>query len=276
METENSRRPNQIDKKKQLRRRLLIGAGVLGAGLGGYGLYKLGHINGQIKANKNLEDSFDKVRKSASKLDKYDDLSSNISMDSSSVERSAKRVAESISDISLGKRFSDSTEESRESIEKRKRRNRIIRNSLIGIGALGGAAALGYGIYNRNKKLKGMKSGIDSFRDSAYDAYNRSGSIGRDLENIRSDVSSIKNNISRVDSSSDYLGDTLHRYQTERNRDWNKMDILNTKLKDKERHNSFLSDELNKSENRYNNLWKIFKSGQKYDQYHDYWPDVND
>ena len=113
METANSRRPNQIDKKKQLRRRLLIGAGVLGAGLGGYGLYKLGHINGQIKANKNLEDSFDKVRKSASKLDKYADLSSNISMDSSSVERSAKRVAESISDISLGKRFSDSTEESK-------------------------------------------------------------------------------------------------------------------------------------------------------------------
>ena len=274
METANSRRPNQIDKKKQLRRRLLIGAGVLGAGLGGYGLYKLGHINGQIKANKNLEDSFDKVRKSASKLDKYADLSSNISMDSSSVERSAKRVAESISDISLGKRFSDSTE-SRESIEKRKRRNRIIRNSLIGIGALGGAAALGYGIYNRNKKLKGMKSGIDSFRDSAYDAYNRSDSIGKDLGKIGSDVSSIKNNISRIDSSSDYIEDKLQTYQKERNRDWNKMDILNTQLKDRERHNSFLSDELNKSENRYKNLWGIFKSGQRYDPKHDYQPDID-
>ena len=199
METANSRRPNQIDKKKQLRRRLLIGAGVLGAGLGGYGLYKLGHINGQIKANKNLEDSFDKVRKSASKLDKYADLSNDISIDASLAGRTAKRVADSISDISLGKRFSDSTE-SRESIEKKKRRNRIIRNSLIGIGALGGAAALGYGIYNRSKKLKGLKSGVDSFRDSAYDVYNRSDSIGKDLGKIGSDVSSIKNNISRVDS----------------------------------------------------------------------------
>ena len=235
----------------------------------------MGHINGQIKANKNLEDSFDKVRKSASKLDKYADLSSNISMDASSVERSAKRVAESISDISLGKRFSDSTEESRESIEKRKRRNRIIRNSLIGIGALGGAAALGYGIYNRSKKLKGLKSGVDSFRDSAYDMYNRSDSIGKDLGKIGSDVSSIKNNISRVDSSSDYIEDTLHRYQTERNRDWNKMDILNTKLKDRERHNSFLSHELNNSERKYKNLWGIFKSGQKYDPNHDYGPDLD-
>lgn len=274
MDTVNGRDPNQIDKKKQLRRRLLIGAGVLGAGLGGYGLYKLGHINGQIKANKNLEDSFDKVRKSASKLDKYADLSNDISIDASLAGRTAKRVADSISDISLGKRFSDSTE-SRESIEKKKRRNRIIRNSLIGIGALGGAAALGYGIYNRSKKLKGLKSGVDSFRDSAYDVYNRSDSIGKDLGKIGSDVSSIKNNISRVDSSSDYIEDTLHRYQTERNRDWNKMDILNTKLKDRERHNSFLSDELNKSENRYKNLWGIFKSGQKYDPKHDYQPDID-
>lgn len=234
----------------------------------------MGHINGQIKANNNLKDAFDNVRKSASNLDKYADLSNDISIDLSLAGRTVKRTADSISDISLGKRFSDSTE-SRESIEKRKRRNRIIRNSLIGIGALGGAAALGYGIYNRNKKLKGMKSGIDSFRDSAYDAYNRSDSIGKDLGKIGSDVSSIKNNISRIDSSSDYIEDKLQTYQKERNRDWNKMDILNTQLKDRERHNSFLSDELNKSENRYKNLWGIFKSGQRYDPKHDYQPDID-
>lgn len=78
-------------KRKQLRKRLLIGAGVLGAaGLGGYGLYKLGHINGQIKANKNLEDAFDKVRESSKNLEKYSDLASKISTDSSIAGGEAK------------------------------------------------------------------------------------------------------------------------------------------------------------------------------------------
>lgn len=81
MERDNSQRDL---KRKQLRKKILIGAGVLGAaGLGGYGLYKLGHINGQIKANRNLEDAFDKVRESSKNLEKYSDLASRISTDSS-------------------------------------------------------------------------------------------------------------------------------------------------------------------------------------------------
>lgn len=274
METANRESLNQIDKKKQLRRRLLIGAGVLGAGLGGYGLYKLGHINGQIKANKNLEDVFDNVRKSSSNLSKSAELASEISGDLSQLGRSASRVANNISDISVGKKFSDNSEDS-ESANRKKRRNKIIRNSLIGIGALGGAAALGYGIYARNKKLRGLKSGLDSLRDDAFDAYHNSGSIGRNLENIKSNASSINNSISKVDRSSDYIEDKLHEYDRERNSSWNKMDILNTRLKDSERHKSFLGDELNKSERKYKNLWGIFKSGQKYDPNHDYGPDLD-
>ena len=187
----------------------MIGAGVLGAGLGGYGLYKFGHINGQIKANKNLRSAFDDVKGAADNLKKYGDLASKISEDSSMAGRSARRSVENLSNVIHQEYFSDRSV-NKDTKSKRERRNRIIRNSLIGIGALGGAAALGYGIYNRNKKLKGLKTGIDYFRDSVFDMNNKSRLMGNDLGNIDSNISSLRGYVSRFN---DHTNDIRNKFE---------------------------------------------------------------
>nr|DAT14451.1 MAG TPA: outer capsid protein sigma-1 attachment protein [Bacteriophage sp.] len=274
METARRMSPNQIDKKKQLRKRLLIGAGVLGAGLGGYGLYKLGHINGQIKANKNLEDAFDKVRESSKNLEKYSDLASKISTDSSIYGGDAKRAADSLITISRG--FSENSLDKKKDNDKIKRRNRIIRNSLIGIGALGGAAALGYGIYNRNKKLKGLKSGIDSFRNSAYDTQVSVDSIGRDLDRTDSNLSSLGKDITRMYRPTIDIEDKLEDNSRDLKKGWSKINELKARIEDHKAREASLGHEVSQYRNRYNNLWGIFKSGRKYDEGHDYWPEINE
>lgn len=275
MENANRKGPNQIDKKKQLRRRLLIGAGVLGAtGLGGYGLYKLGHINGQIKANKNLEDAFDKVRESSKNLEKYSELAGRVHTDSSSVGSSARRAADDLFKISQN--FSENSLDKKSLNERRKRRNRLIRNSLIGIGAIGGAAALGYGIYNRNKKLKELSSGIDSFRDSAYGANMHSDLIGRSLRETDSNLSSLRGDINRMYKPTIDIEDKLEDQGIDLKKSWKKIGELKDQLSKSKENEGWLGHQLDIRKNRYNNLWRIFKSGRKYDDDHDYWPEINE
>ena len=271
MERDNSQRDL---RRKQLRKKILIGAGVLGAaGLGGYGLYKLGHINGQIRANKNLEGAFDRVRKSSENLDKYSDLASMVQRDSSSAVGEARRAANDLLDIS--KKFSENISDKKKSDDRIKRRNRIIRNSLIGIGAIGGAAALGYGIYNRNKKLKGLQPNIDSFIDSSYGVSSNADSIGRDLDRTKSNLSSLGDNISKMYRPTIDIEDKLEDQGIDLKKSWSKIGELKNQLGKSKENEDWLSHQLNKSKNRYNNLWGIFKSGRKYDDDHDYWPEID-
>lgn len=144
-------------KRKKFLKNAIIGAGVLGAaGLGGYGLYKLGHVNGRIKERKSYQDFLD--NNFLRTKENIRNLGTMVDIQSINLNSAERQVSDPDSF------FSERSIENEDEI-KRKRRNRVIRNLLIGAGIAAGAGALYHGIRSRNRKLNLLQDPRESMEE---------------------------------------------------------------------------------------------------------------